>query len=446
MKTLKYFSFILFLVISFLSCKKESYVAKFDQSPQERMNAQMTLVSDALTGAPNGWIATLPTGLGGGYGFYMAFDKEQKVTMYADLTDASASTAASSQYRIRQDMGALLSFDTYTYISILNNPEPSAFGGNIREGFRSDIDFVFDRASGDSLVFIGKRYRQALILVKASAEQKAKYLNGDLKPAIDKLKQFFTNNPNAYFENGPLKVSVEPNGGNSLNAGKRITLTAITPDDAIITSSAKFAYTIDQMAILDSGLKFDGITFKRLAWKDANTLALYDSNGKEYILKNNPTPLLPLYKLWGSKYNGMLSDFKKINPGTSAKGAEILNFFHNNMQNGFTGFVFNYGRINFVWNTVNKRLNFNGFSSQNGGTSGWTTTSVYNYTVDASGVYTFTLNSSFSGGYVSKAMQPLHDFLLKNKVKFDYFVDGTTIYGQMSSVDDPTIVMTYVLQ
>lgn len=446
MKTLKYFSFITLLVISFLSCKKESYVPKFDQSPQERMNEQMAMVQDALTSAPNGWIATLPTGLGGGYGFFMVFDKEQKVTMFADLDATSAATSINSQYRIRQDMGAALSFDTYSYISILNNPETSAFGGNIRDGFRSDIDFIFDRASGDSLVFIGKRYRQPFILVKASADQKAKYTSGDYKTGIDKLKQFFVSNPNAYFEMGATKVSVEPNATNSLNAGKRMTLTAIMPDDVIVSSTAKFAYTLDQMAILDSGLKFNGVVFKRVAWKDATTLALYDNTGKEYILKNNPTPLLPLYKLWGSKYNGMLSDFKKINPGTSVKGAEILNFFHNNMQNGFTGFVFNYGRINFVWNTANKRLSLNGFSSQNGGTSGWTTTSIYNYTVDANGDYTFTLNSTFSGGYVSKALQPLHDFLLKNKVRFNYFVDGGTIYGLMSSVDDPTIEMTFVLQ
>jgi hypothetical protein len=446
MKTLKYFSFLTLLVISFYSCKKESYVPKFDKSPQERINEQMTMVKDALTSAQNGWIATLPTGLGGGYGFFMTFDKEENVSMYADLDNTSSATAIQSQYRIKQDMGAALSFDTYSYISILNNPEPSAFGGNIREGFRSDIDFIFDRAAGDSLIFIGKRYRQPFILVKASADQKARYLNGDYKPTIDKLKQFFVSNPNAYFEMGALKVSVEPNSTNNLNAGKRITLTAIMPDDVIVSATAKFAYTIDQMAILDSGLKFNGVVFKKVAWKDATTLALYDNTGKEYILKNNPTPLLPLYKLWGSKYSGMLSDFKKINPGTSVKGAEILNFFHNNMQNGFTGYVFNYGRINFVWNVVNKRLSLNGFSSQNGGTSGWTTTSIYNYTVDADGVYTFTLNSTFSGGYVSKALQPMHNFLLQNKVRFNYFVDGGTLYGSMISVDDPSIEMTFVLQ
>lgn len=447
MKKLQNILLAMLFMVSFFACKKDTYVAQFDKLPQERMSEQMTLVKNLLIGAENGWIGTLTTGLGGGYGFYMNFDADEFVNMYADLTDASASTAQKSQYRIRQDMGAALTFDTYNYISILNNPETSAFGGNIREGLRSDIDFIYDRSSKDSILFIGKRYRQKFILVKATAAQKAKYLNGEYKPAIDLIKKFFTDNPNAYIEvdNGQ-KVSVEPNAGNSLNAGKRITLTAIMANDAIVSASAKFAYTIDKMAILDSGLKFSGITFDRVAWKSAGILAMYDVNGREYIINNSPTPLLPLYKLWGSKYNGMLSNFKTIYPGTSAKGAEILNFFHQNMENAYTGYAFNFGRINFVWNVVNKRLTLNGFSSQNGGTSGWTTTSVYNYTVDESGTYTFTLNASFSGGYVSKALIPLHNFLLNNQVRFDYFVSGSNVYALMKSVTDPSIEMTFVLQ
>ncbi|RYZ50698.1 MAG: DUF4302 domain-containing protein, partial [Chitinophagaceae bacterium] len=425
MKNLKYFPLLMLFTVSFFACKKDTYVAQFDKLPQERMNEQMTMVKNALIGAENGWVATLPTGLGGGFGFYMSFDAEQFVNMVADLNDNAAATPQKTQYRIRQDMGTALTFDTYNYISILNNPETSAVGGTIREGFRSDIDFIFDRANGDTLVFIGKRYRQTFTLVKATAAQKAKYLGGEYKTSISQFKQFFIDNPNAYIEldNGQ-KVSVEPNGGTSQNAGKRITLTAILQNDAIVSNMAKFAYTIDRMAILDSGLKFNGVTFTRIAWKNATTLAMYDATGKEYIINNSPTPLLPLYKLWGSKYNGMLSNFKAIYPGTSTKGAEILNFFHQNMENGYTGFRFNFGRINFVWNIVNKRLTLNGFSSQNGGSSGWTTSVIYNYTVDANGVYTFTLNSNFSGGYVSAAMIPLHQFMLNNQVRFDYFVDG----------------------
>lgn len=447
MKQIKYLIPVLLFGLFLASCEKDSYVAKFDKSPQERIGEQIELVYNTLTGAENGWIATLSTGLGGGYGFYMVFDKEQNVRMYADLTNASASDAQKTTYRVRQDMGALLSFDTYNYISILNNPEPGAFGGTLRDGFKSDIDFIYDRSSADSIVFIGKRYREKMVMVKASAAQKAKYEGGDYLSAINKFKQFFADNTNAYFDLDNLKVSVETNGTNNQNAGKRITLTAIYPNDSIASSVGKFAYTIDNMDIVGKGLQFGGINFVQLKWKDASTLALYDTNGKEYIIKNNPTPLLPLYKLWGSKYSGMMSDYKQIYPGTSPDGAYLLNFFHLNMENGYNGYVFNFSRLTFNWNIINRRLTMNGFSSQGGNAnSGWTTSVVFSYTVDNTGVYTFTLQSDFSGGYVSKSMIPLKNFMLTNQIKFDYYVDGANLYGKMMSVTDPNIEMTFILQ
>lgn len=446
MKQLKYIIPVLFIAGIFTSCKKDSYVAKFDKSPQERMGEQIDKVYDILTGAENGWIGTLSTGLGGGYGFYMTFDKEQNVKMVADLTNASATDMVETTYRVKQDMGAMLSFDTYNYISVLNNPEPGAFGGTLRDGFKSDIDFIYDYSSADSIVFIGKRYREKLVMIKATSAQKAKYEDGAYLTSINGFKQFFSDNSNAYFELNGLKVSVESNGTNSQNAGKRMTLTAIYPNDSIASSAGKFAYTIDNMNIVGQGLAFGGVNFVEAKWKDAGTLALYDSDGKEYIIKNNATPLLPLYKLWGSKYNTMRSDFKVVYPGTSPEGADLINFFHLNMENGYNGYVFNYSRLTFDWNIINRRLTLNGFSSQNGGTSGWTTVIVFSYTVDAAGVYTFTLQSDFSGGYVSKSMIPLKNFMLDNQVKFDYYVDGANLYGQMISVTNPDIKMTFILQ
>src|SRR5699024_3400778 len=197
---------------------------------------------------------------------------------------------------------------------------------------KSDINFIYDHSSEDSIVFIGKRYRQPFSLVKATAGQKDEYMNGGYLTAIDKWKTYFIDHPNLYFDyNNDLKVSVEVNSGNSMNAGKRITFTALYGKDSIASVTQLFAFTIDQMAILNGGLVFDGISFVKIAWKDANTLALYDNTGKEYILKVSPTPLLPLYMLWGTKYNGMLSDFKQIYPGTSDKGADILSFYHQNL-------------------------------------------------------------------------------------------------------------------
>ncbi len=448
MKKIVFFILIVLLATGFTGCQKKSFVNAFDEDPQERMAEQIKQVQDALTTAENGWIGVLPTGLGGGYGFYMNFDQSQFVNMYADLMDSSASKVRQSQYRVKADMGADLVFDTYTYISLLNDPDASAFGGNIRDGFRSDIDFIYDHISGDSLIFIGKRYRQPFSLVKATAAQKARYVNGEYLTAINAFRKFFTDNPNSFIvlDNGN-RVAVEPNMTNSLLAGKRLTLTTIDADGTVIASTGKFAFTIDNMQLLDSGVTLKGTKFVKVAWKNATTLALYSSTGKEYIINNNPIPLLPLYKLWGSKYNALFSNYKTIYPGTSASGTDTLNYFHNNLTNRTLLIAaFNYGSLKLTWDIVNKRLKLDGFCSQNGGTSGWTTTITYLYTVDNNGVFTFTLQSPASGGYVAPIMTKLDNFIRNNHIAFDYYTASGITYGKMSSTDDPSIVMTFILQ
>ena len=431
------------------NCKKESFVATFDKTPQQRMSEQIKLVSDELTGAENGWIGLLPTLSGGGYSFYFTFDKEQYVNMYADLTDESASNFAPSRYRVKADMGADLVFDTYNYITLLNDPDESAFGGVIRDGFKSDIDFIYDHSSDDSIVFIGKRYRQPLIMIKASSEEASAYKNGELLTSMNDFKSFFTENANAYVElEDGTKASIEPNSSNSLTSGKRITFTALKDDGTVNATVAKFAFTIHQMALLDSGASIGEVNFRKLAWKNESTLAAYSASGKEYIVKNNPTPILPLFRLWGSKYSGLVSSYKQINPGTSPDGAEILNYFHDNLDNhaGLLGYPFNAGKITLAWDVINKRLKFQGFSSQDGGNSGWTTEIAYDYTVDETGVFTFTLRSAASGGYVGNIMTKLDDFLQNNTVSFDYYIDNGQVYGQMKSVENPNITMSFELQ
>ncbi|RZL46625.1 MAG: DUF4302 domain-containing protein, partial [Pedobacter sp.] len=407
-------------VTVFAGCKKTSYVAKFDKTPQERAADQISLVSTTLTSAPNGWVATLPTLSGGGFGFYMNFDNQQNVTMYADLTDGSASVAGKSYYRVKQDIGTDLVFDSYNFISMLDDPNSAVYGGENKIGYKSDIDFIYQKISGDTIIFLGKKYRQPFKLVKATAAQKATYEAGGYKTAIDKYKSYFTTNRYPYIEitsgNSTIKVEISHNLSNVMGVAKRVDFTGVLADGKTIKSSAtKFAYNLNGTDLLNAGLVFEGITFVKFVWKDANTLAVYDSTGKEYIVKNNPTPLVPLYLLWGTKYGGMLSDYKTIYPGTSTAGADILNYFHNGLIPAITGgFAFNYGRINFVWNTVNKRLRIDGFSSQNGGSSGWITTSAYNYTVDANGVYKFTQQSAPAGGYVSGPLSRMYTFILNN--------------------------------
>lgn len=267
----------------------------------------IALVNTTLTSAPNGWIVTLPTSAGGGYGFYMDFSTDQKVTMYSDVSDAAMATAATSTYRVTTGLGALLSFDTYNYLSVLQDPKSSVYGGLQGSGFSSDVEFNYVRSSADSLIMVGRQFRQPLIMVKATAAQKALYVAGSYKTAIDKFKSFFTTTANPYIEiltgSTTLKAGISVNTSNNMSSGKRVSFTGLLADGVTTASGiSKFAFKIDAMDLVGGGLIYQGITFVKFAWKDATTLALYDSTGKEYIIKSNPTPLVPFKTLF--KYNG----------------------------------------------------------------------------------------------------------------------------------------------
>lgn len=440
---MKHTIYVLAIIGLLFGCKKTEYVSKFDELPQERIKKDIQQIKTSLTGNASGWIGVMPTLTGGGYGFYINFAADESLMMQADLDTNMALTANKSYYRIKQDMGVDLVFDTYNYISLLNDPTPSAFGGAVRDGYKSDVEFTFDFANGDTLSFLGKKYRQRLNLTKATAAQKTKYDNGGYKALMKSIYNFFIDNGNAYIEVGANKVGVVVNSSNSMSSGKRVELSSLLTDGSVVASKQKFAYTIDGITILDGGVNILGVNFVRFAWKDATTLAMYDSQNKEYIIKNNATPLLPLYKLWGSKYSGFWSDYKDIYPGTSNAGRDTLNYFHLNMENSFNGFWFNYAYLDMEWNVVNNRLSVSGFSSQNGGSSGWITSGTLVYTVDANGVYTFTVQTGLAGGYVSKSMAKIWNFFLNNQVSFDYYVDGADVYAKVSSVNDPTTVMTF---
>src|SRR5690606_1220454 len=150
MKKINNFLIVIFSVIIAMGCEKKSFESAYDRPAQKRVAEIIDSVKNTLTSSPNGWSGLLITGLGGGLSFYLDFDDQEVVNMYADLTGASSTVLKSSRYRVKQDAGVVLTFDTYNYISFLNSPDPNLYGGETRNGFRSDIDFVYDRIVGDS--------------------------------------------------------------------------------------------------------------------------------------------------------------------------------------------------------------------------------------------------------------------------------------------------------
>lgn len=429
------------LLIMVSSCQKKELDLVFGETPEVRMNAKIDSILTALVSSPNGWKANVATSLKGGYGFYFAFNRDQVVEMVADLTDASASNLVASNYRVKQDNGATLIFDTYNYISMLNDPNPNVYNGTIREGLRSDLEYRFKRSTADTIVFVGKRYANELVLVKATKAESDQYRGGAYKTGIDLTKKFFTDNANPYIE-------VEGEGGNYQmaitisNANKIFELASLLPDGTTSAASGKFAYTLDGLEVINDGLTYRGVTLKYAVW-EAGKLFMIDSKGKKYEIKNSLQPLLPLYKLIGSKYVGFRSPFLTYFPGTSPAGLTILQRFHNGLASG-TGYSFNNGYLDIGFDVLNKRVTLSGFSSQNGGTSGWITTIVYNYTLDdQTGIYTLKLRDAAAGGYTAPILNLMDDFLKNSRIKFDYHTDSGVLYGKLIGVDRPNVIMTF---
>lgn len=448
---------ILFLFIGLLSlagCKKSTFESNFDQSPEGRYQEEMAKLNTALAGASNGWIANLATEAGGGYAFYMTFDgAKQEVKMYGDLNDNTATKLGTSTYRVKADVGATLIFDTYNYINWLQDPNPDAFGGVRASGFKSDVEFVFDHSTADSLVLIGTKYKQKLSMVKATAAQKAVYEAGNYKAAIDNFKSFFVGK-NPYIElmvsGKVLKVALSLNIGNSVLTGKRITFLNI--DDAGVTNSVvgKYSITLDGINILNDGLVYQGIRFVRLALKDATTIVLYDATGKEYPVKYNVTPIFPLYQLFGKVYTGLSLPNATTYPGwgsdyvtrraTAANEMLVVNKFKLILS-----------EIKYTFNFTTKTVVISvSQPQQSNPTRALTANMTYSFTKSDAGVFRFTYQTADTNGadiYPNLAAL-LAQRLNVDDFTIDYFVHPTTgeVLGQFKSVQNPNFAFSGSLQ
>lgn len=303
------------------SCKKDN-TNVFGESPEERKSARINELNTALNESQYGWKASLTTSAGGGYGFYMDFDESQSILMVADLTAESATKSNTSTYRIKWVMNATLIFDTYNYITMLQDPSPSVYGGAAGSGLQSDVEFEYQRMNGDTIILRGFKYKNNLILVKATAEQKNRYLSASFKANIDEMNNYFTVKQNNYIKVDGINNQVEF----ILNkTTKTAIFQYIDNNGAVIQVTGKYSFE-DQGIVFADGFVLNGITFVRAKIENGD-LVLYDANGKKYVVKQNSLPILPLPVLFA--YNGT---YKEMYIGSSLPAGVTSGF--NTAYNG----------------------------------------------------------------------------------------------------------------
>jgi len=111
-----------------VACKKDDVENVFGQKPEERISDTLTFIRNELVNAPNGWKGGFSTGAKGGFGFYFNFKDDQTVDMLSDYSTSSGNELKSSTYRVSPLFTPTLIFDTYNYITIMQDPAPDAGG------------------------------------------------------------------------------------------------------------------------------------------------------------------------------------------------------------------------------------------------------------------------------------------------------------------------------
>ncbi|GEO03308.1 hypothetical protein AAE02nite_09720 [Adhaeribacter aerolatus] len=206
------FHLCLLVVMLLSACDKKEEIAP-GEKPDERLNKTLTDYKNQLVGAENGWKAVLYPDGGAAYSFYIKFNANDRLSMLSDMNASSAATALESTYRLKAMQRPALLFDTYNYMHILADPDPSKSNGEVGAGKYSDFEFSFESVTPEAITLTGNLQGSRLILTKATKDEADNFI----KRIAEKVKTFESiNNFATYFKklvigNSSYDISVDTN-------------------------------------------------------------------------------------------------------------------------------------------------------------------------------------------------------------------------------------------
>ncbi|WP_293312988.1 DUF4302 domain-containing protein [Pedobacter sp. UBA5917] len=452
MKKIFIIGFFALLIIQ--ACKKDQELID-GKRPEERVAENLEKYRNELINSPNGWVAYLNTTLvGGGYNFYMSFDKNNRVIMRADYDSDFALESFESTYRVKQVMAPSLIFDTYTLLHLLQDPDPNSFDGDYSVGYGSDFEFEIREQVGDTIKLIGKKRNAPLILVKATADQKAFYTSDKFSDNIEGITKFLTDNPFVYIldpKDNTKKIQV------SMSADVRSRSFALISTNAgqIATSSGLFSFS-DTGVRLNTPVKQGDVIYTSLNWDNvAKKLYLVSSTGTKSEVLISATPILPLHLLLGVNYASVTIPNTTTYPGWGtefiSRRALANQRTSANIVVGTTPVTL--GAMRFTFNATAKTMVL--IWNTPYGANSLNLTYPYSFSKTNDGVFKFTIGSGFdanSAFIYNQASKPLDPILAErlnvDDFKLDYFINPSNgaILGQFISVQHPDFKFSGTLQ
>jgi len=282
----------IYLVIAsavFASCKKDKTV--FSESPDERINKVLTAYQQTIVNAPNGWKGYIfPSGLSGGVvSFYFKFNNANRVEMFSDFDSLSNVTVMESSYRLKALQQPALIFDTYSYVSVLADPDATVNGGSFGSGLLSDFEFAIDSVTTDTIKLTGRKNSSKAYLVKASKQEMDSYYNKQhTNRAFDNISKYLT-----YFKRvtvGGVVYEVLVN-----TETRTVTITWIDSNGNTHRVTTGYYYTVTGIAfttpVVNGATTISG--FDNVVWNSSTLTMTLSINGAGQTVAGAARPLSP---------------------------------------------------------------------------------------------------------------------------------------------------------
>ena len=160
------FCCVALLTFTLQSCSnKEEEI--FEESPSVRLQALMDKTQATLVSSENGWVMDYFPDRDlsyGGFLYILKFNK-QSVEAYCELSD-DLSESIESLYKLSNDDGAVLSFDSYNeFLHFFATPSSGRY-----EAYDGDFEFKIMKVEDDLITLKGKRSGNAIYLHRLKEE------------------------------------------------------------------------------------------------------------------------------------------------------------------------------------------------------------------------------------------------------------------------------------
>lgn len=305
--------------LSFLtSC--ESTVT-MDGSVDARVDAVIKGYIETLADAESGWIFDVMTSEGN-YRFYMEFTDDNMVTMYTDnlYYPQWNGVPKTSTYNIRSLQRPTLSFDTYSYLAVINDPDNDISHGSGNMGLQTDFEFEVETFTDGVFSLTGRVNRVAATLRPATAEESASAKSGGLMDVLTNAQQY-RSGEYCYFMVGDTKVSL------ILNA-RSIDISYLDSEENVIQTSVYTRTDLEGNISLLEPIEIAGETLTGFVWNASASAFEAEVAGAPQTVEAQADPVIPLHYMLGpNKTYTVLASMLDMYPSYSASENEFAYLF-----------------------------------------------------------------------------------------------------------------------